>query len=125
MVKSRKSCSNENNEEMIEKFALSSFDKNLVESMFDHTMEIYEKIENYSLSHAQQIPHVEVKNFEPSAIKSNKYYDYPELSRMFVSDDMIERNWVNQCIDKLKRIGKETIKKIEIKLLMAIILIIF
>lgn len=95
------------NEEMIEKFALSSFDRNLVESMFDHTMEIYEKIENYSLAHAQQIPHVEVKNFEPSAVKSNKYYDYPELSRMFVSDDIIERNWVNQCVDKLGIIGKE------------------
>lgn len=88
------------NEEMIEKFALSSFDKNFVESMFDHTMEIYGKIENYSLFHAQKIPRVEVQDYDK--IFTFEYPNYPEITRLFSSDDKIERNWINQCIDKMR-----------------------
>ena len=94
------------NEEMIEKFALSLFDKNLVESMFDHTMEIYAKIENYSLAHPQKIPQVEVKDY-PKLKNSTVWERYPEIKRLTESDDKIERNWVHQCLDKLVELGKD------------------
>lgn len=93
-------------EEMIEKFAKSGFDSTLVEQMFNNTMEIYNKVENYTLFHTQQIPKVEVKDYPKTAwITVNGVKEdndkYPVLSSMLRSDDKIERYWVNECINKL------------------------
>lgn len=98
------------NEEMIEKFAKSNFDKIFVEQMFANTMEIYDKIEVYSLFHTQQIPKVDVKDYpKTSWITVNgvgeKCDKYPILSNMLESDDKIERYWVNECINKLYSLG--------------------
>ena len=82
-----------------------SFDNtffNHVGTMFANSMEIYNKIENYSLAHAQTIPKVDVINFPP--IERN--LDYPILNEMFCSTDKVERYWVNQCFNKLTQLDK-------------------
>ena len=76
--------------------------------MFKNSEEIYEKIENYSLEHKQTIPKVEVKNYHISASKQGDYFEnnYPILSSMLRSSDIVERYWVNECIKKLNELNK-------------------
>ena len=89
--------------EIIENLTPSIVD--LYETMCNNSMEICNKIEDYSLLHSQQIPKVEVKDY-PKKIDQCFDNQYPILSSMEYSDDIYERYWVNQCLDKLKEIGK-------------------
>ncbi|AXF52521.1 MAG: DNA polymerase III, alpha subunit [Caudoviricetes sp.] len=94
------------NEEMFEKFSLSEFEKDFVKKMFENSMEIYNKIEDYSLLHTPVIPKVDVDYFpkiDPSKIL---HPSYKTLCNMYKSDDEVRRYWVNTCINKLKEIGK-------------------
>ena len=70
--------------------------------MFGNSYEIYNKIEKYSLGHAQTIPKVEVKDYP----KEEKLIEYPILNSMFKSEDKVERYWVNKCVNKLEELGK-------------------
>ena len=96
------------NEEIIEHLEQSEFSKNLILEMFKNSEEIYEKIENYSLEHKQTIPKVEVKNYHISASQQGDYFEnnYPILSSMLRSSDIVERYWVNECIKKLNELNK-------------------
>ena len=85
--------------------------KNLTPSIVDlyntlcqNSMEIYNKIEYYDLTHAQVIPKVEVKDY-PQVFKKCPE-EYPILSSMLASEDIYERYWVNECENKLKEINK-------------------
>jgi DNA polymerase-3 subunit alpha len=93
------------NDEMIEKFALSNFDKLFVEQMFENSMEIYYKVKDFSLFHPQTVPKVAVdfypKQKAPAALQS-----YQTLAKMYESDDEIDRYWITTCINKLKEIDK-------------------
>ena len=77
--------------------------------MFQNSMEIWNKIENYSLLHKQTIPKVEVYNYPKCSFdeeSNNAMNNYPILKSMFTSDDKIERYWVNECWNSLaKNIG--------------------
>lgn len=72
------------------------------------SMEIYDKCKTYSLLHNQEIPSVEVKNYD------KRFYDetteqakrYPVLTQLYQSDDIYDRYWVNECIDKLHELDK-------------------
>lgn len=98
-------CYLHSNEEMIEKFKKSGYDELFVEKMFANTLEIYDKVQDFSLLHAQQIPKVEVPNYEK--IEPPPFLDnYPLLSKMYQSEDKIERYWINTCINKLEEINK-------------------
>lgn len=80
----------------------------LYEEMCKNSMEIYDKIEWYDLTHPQVIPSVEVKDYPkpPMDIVGAFYSDqYPILNEMFFSDDKYERYWVNECIGKLNKKG--------------------
>ena len=74
-------------------------------------MEIWNKIENYSLLHKQTIPKVEVRDYPKRSFGVNnpdrdEIENYPILKSMFASDDKIERYWVNECWNSLtKNIG--------------------
>ena len=82
------------------------FDDDFIDEMYANSMEIYDKIENYSLLHKQTIPHVEVKDYaKKEVVKTIPTGAYPVLSQLFNSDDKIERYWVNQCYDKLLELG--------------------
>jgi DNA polymerase-3 subunit alpha len=63
-----------------------------------NTLEIYGKVENYSLARSQHVPQVEVKDYP----KRSSNLGYPNLDRMYSSDDPQERYWVNRCVDELK-----------------------
>jgi len=80
----------------------------LYEKMCKNSMEIYDKIKFYDLTHAQVIPSVEVENYpkHKGMIAGREgdpaHNDYPILNSMFDSDDIYERYWVNKCIEKLR-----------------------
>lgn len=93
-------------EEMIEKFALSGFDKIFVEKMFENSMEIYDKIQMFSLFHPQQVPQVDVEDYPIIKNPPQDLKVYPRLYSMYFSEDKINRYWIHKCIDKLKEIDK-------------------
>lgn len=70
----------------------------------DNTLEIQEKIQEYSLFHKQDIPSVEVKDYPKKMFDAK----YPVLDRLFMSNDIQDRYWANQCVDKLKELGLDT-----------------
>ena len=89
----------QSNEEIIEHLQKSSFDELYVKEMFNNSYEIYEKIENYSLFHTQQIPEVDVKNYPKTQFADE---NYPTLASLFNSDNKVERYWVNQCFEGMQ-----------------------
>lgn len=90
----------QSNEEIYEHLSSCDYDRLFVDELFKNTMEIYDKIEFYDMERPQHIPSIGVPNYEKKKfIEDNN--EYPELSRMFMSDDKIERYWVNYCYDKL------------------------
>lgn len=91
-------------------------DENLADSIVStimaNTMEIKDKITFYSLEKHQSVPEVKVKDYPKSAWWGNNNSDademdnYPNLERLFVSDNIQERYWVNECWDALnEKIG--------------------
>ena len=95
-------------EEIIKNLTPSIAD--LYEQMCRNSMEIWDKIENYSLSHPQQIPKVDVRDYPKLASNMVEAIreDYPILASMFESNDKVERYWVNECTYQLKRLNKDT-----------------
>lgn len=91
-------------EEIIEHLTPSIVD--LYEQMCENSMEIYNKIENYSLLHNQQIPKVEVKDYPIKPDADRKFPTTPILASMLKSQDKIERYWINECLNKLKELNK-------------------
>jgi DNA polymerase-3 subunit alpha len=90
-------------EEMIEKFKMSNYDELFIQQMFLNTMEIYDKVENYSLLHSQQIPEVEVEVYPTKEFSAlDKINDYPMLKELFGSNNDIERYWINRCWEALE-----------------------
>lgn len=67
------------------------------------SMEIYDKIESYSLERNPIIPEVEVKNyiaqynFDPDDLVK-----YPILTSLLSSENIQERYWINECLNALK-----------------------
>ena len=75
------------------------------EQMCKNSMEIYNKIEVFNLAHHQEIPSVEVKDYPRTIRLSEQSKEFPVLTQMYDSDDIYERYWVNQCVDKLEELG--------------------
>ena len=71
----------------------------------ENSMEIYNKIENFTIQHKQQIPRVKVKDY-PKVTFDTFPETHPILNEMSNSDDIYERYWVWECINKLDQIGK-------------------
>ena len=79
---------------------------NLVfEELAANSMEIYNKIENFAIQHKQTIPRVKVKNY-PKVTFDTFPETHPILNKMSNSDDIYERYWVWECINKLDQMGK-------------------
>lgn len=101
----------QSNEEIFQNLSQSNFDSLFISQMFQNSMEIWNKIENYSLLHKQTIPKVEVRDYPKRSFGVNnpdrdEIENYPILKSMFASDDKIERYWVNECWNSLtKNIG--------------------
>ena len=90
-------------EEEVIKNLQESYSDAEIRMMFYHSMNIYDKIENYSLEHKQTIPKVEVADYPKKGYKQGTIItdNYPILDSLFNSDDKVERYWVNECVSKL------------------------
>lgn len=95
-------------DEVIEHLKQSGYTDDFIELMFENSMEIWDKIENFDLRHKQTIPKVEVKDYPIPYSRQGDYFEehYPILSSMFTSTDKVERYWVNECVDKLNELDK-------------------
>lgn len=97
-------------EEEIRNNLSSVFTVDEIDAMFGFSMEIYSKIENYSLLHKQKIPSVEVKDYEIKEIinKGEEQFTekYPTLTSLYQSEDKVDRYWVNSCVEKLFELKK-------------------
>ena len=93
-------------DEILEHLSKSEFSEEFVDEMYANSLEIYNKIEKYSLAHKQTIPKVEVKNYKKAEMNSAEFVEkYPTLAAMEISDDKIERYWVNECVNKLWKLN--------------------
>ena len=75
------------------------------EQMCKNSMEIYNKIEFYDLTHPQVIPSVEVTNYHRTEWINEQSKEFPTLTSMYDSKDIYERYWVNECVNKLDKLG--------------------
>ena len=97
----------QSDDEEKENLSQSDFSEEFVEKLFENSYEIYEKIENYSLGHKQTIPKVQVTDYPKKEIKNErtefgKFTEkYPTLTALYNSDDIVDRYWVNKCVERL------------------------
>ncbi len=86
-------------------------DDDIIDWIFQNSLEIKDKIQFYSLEHHQSIPEVEVIDY-PRYLDMKKYgmdddwlnkfdKEYPILLDLFCSKNIQERYWVNQCFEAL------------------------
>lgn len=68
------------------------------DKLFANSMEMYDKVEEYSLLHSQQVPMVSVPDYP--VVDKEKKYKY--LNQLYKSNNEQERYWVNFCVNKLK-----------------------
>ena len=78
-------------------------DKEVASQIIHNTMLIHEKITEYSLERKQMIPKVEVKDYPK--VSAWEWDMYPTIRGLLASDDIQERYWVNECIQRLAEMG--------------------
>ena len=91
----------------------ASYDDATIDWIFENSMDIYSKIENYDLTRPQQIPTVPIDPPAPSAWwgVNNDFADemskWPIIQSLFVSKEPQERQWINDVWDALnEKIGR-------------------
>ena len=84
-----------------------SYNEDVINWMFENSMEIYDKIDNYDIRHQQRIPKIAVKYYPKTNTLYEEQEKYPILYDMTQSDNDIERYWVTECLLKLKELGKD------------------
>lgn len=94
-------------EEIFENLRKSFNDNDYVSKLFENSLSIYDKIENYSIRHKQRIPKVDVKECPKTNTLFHEKDRYPILDSMTQSDDKVERYWVTECLSKLKELGRD------------------
>lgn len=93
------SCWLHNQEENLE----ALIDTNLnYEQMCQNSINIMERIEDYSLLRNQEVPTANVPYFPKEDANSHKFSSYPTLDKLSHSDNDQERAWVNLCYNKLQ-----------------------
>ena len=100
----------QDNNEIIHNLKASGLTEGEVKDLFLNSLEIYNKIENYSLLHKQRIPQVEVKDYEIKEIinRGEEHFTekYPTLTNLYRSENKVDRYWVNSCVEKLFELNK-------------------
>ena len=79
------------------------------QTILNNTLEIQNKIENYSLEKHQSIQEVAVKDYPKSLshfgvnndLRDDLDTNYPIVKSLLLSDNIQERYWINQCLDAL------------------------
>lgn len=103
-------------DDLLKNLSASNINEDIYKTLCKNSMEIFDKIQPYSLLHSQQIPKVEVKDYPRTTWESEQAEDCPILNSMFNSDNKIERYWINECFNALDEKGlkkKEYIERLE------------
>ena len=89
-------------EEVREHLSASMSDRD-IDWIFENSLEVKNKIDFYSLEKHQHIPEVRVKEYSKDCWKyiHINFNEYPILKQLFISNNVQERYWVNECIDAL------------------------
>ena len=74
-----------------------------IDWIFENSLEVKDKITFYTLEEHQRIPEVNVKNYSKDCWQNIhiNFNEYPILKQLFISDNIQERYWINQCINAL------------------------
>ena len=83
--------------------------KEIADAILENTLEIQNKIQDYSLERKQIIPKVEVKHYEkndwslvPGLIMDNFDHKWFTLQNLIRSDEPQERYWIQECLNSLQ-----------------------
>ena len=86
-----------------------------IDRIFENSIKMKDSIEFYSLERNQSVPEVEVTDYPKSSWwgvnnpDADEMSNYPELQKLFLSDNIQERYWVNECWQALNdKIGPWT-----------------
>ena len=85
------------------------FSPEVAQEILYNTIEIQNKIKDYSLEKHQSIQEVEVKDYPKSLshfgvnndLRDELDSNYPTVKSLLLSDNIQERYWINQCLDAL------------------------
>ena len=104
--------------EEVREHLFKAFEDNIIiDWIFENSLEVKNKIDFYSLEKNQHIPEVEVEEYLPGNPYVIDMDNYPILNGLFMSDNVQERYWVNQCfqalIDKGIGLKEEYLKRLE------------
>ena len=91
------------NEQEIRENLRAGLPDEVIDQIFCNSMEMAKKIEFYDLSHSQQVTEVPVKDYPKNNRMAAEVKEYPTLAQMFVSDNIQERYWINQCFEGLEQ----------------------
>ena len=90
-----------------------------IDSCFNNSMEIFDKIEVYDLLHSQTIPSVPVKDYPQMEVNTDftgqykKEWNFPNIDYLLCSPDEYDRYWINECLERLKNINHYETKYLE------------
>lgn len=93
------SCWLHNQEENLEAIAGTGLD---YQWMCQNSINIMNRIEDFSLLRNQEVPTAPVPDFPKEAKDSHKFASYPTLDKLSHSDNEQERAWINLCYTELK-----------------------
>ena len=95
-------------EEEVRELLSLSFDSDVIDNIIKNSNEIKNKITFYSLERNQQIPQVEVNNYEPGdwsrvpgLIMDNFDFRWKTIQSLILSKEPQERYWVQECLESL------------------------
>ena len=91
--------------EEVDELLKPCFPDGAVDWILDNTLEVQNKIEDYSLERKQIIPKVEVIDYKKSFIPHEWYDKYPTICELISSDEIQERYWINECLIGLQSKG--------------------
>ena len=83
---------------------LSFDDESFIDELFESSMRMKNSIQFFSLEKHQSIPEVEVKDY-PKVVYVEDEKKHPTIKELYMSDNIQERYWVNQCMDKLEELN--------------------
>ena len=98
--------------------------KEIAEAILQNTLEIQDKIEDYSIERKQIIPKVKVKDYPQLTVDSDftgaykPEWSFPTIDSLLISDEIQERYWINECLLALAEknlYNTEYLKRIEIE----------
>lgn len=101
-------CYLQDQEQEIENLSAAYSDINFIYSLFENSMKIYDKIENYSLLHKQTIPTVTLPYKDYIVPEPERYEKYPALRGIVNGNDDQSKFWLIECAAALKRKGLDS-----------------